>query len=206
MENASRAFLDAVQKSMRQIRAAIGVTTINPTLLTAAERIQYEGYVRREEANAPILGLAKDGFSIKEIVRRTGHSRGLVRNVLRGRRSDVFRARESSLEPHLQWLDAQWAAGFRNGAELWRRLNRQGFRGSLRVVTEWATRRRRAEKAEAQSLRQIPSARTIARLLTFSRDTLSKSETVTVAAIEDQVPSSRLPGVPSGPAGFSRVE
>jgi transposase len=188
MENASRAFLDAVQKSMRQIRTAIGATTINPTLLTAAERIQYEGYVRREEANAAILGLAKDGVSIKEIVRRTGHSRGLVRNVLRGRRSDVFRARESSLEPHLQWLDTQWAAGFRNGAGLWRHLNTQGFRGSLRVVTEWTTRRRRAEKAEAQSLRQIPSARTIARLLTFSRDTLSKSETVTVAAIEDQVP------------------
>ena len=34
----------------------------------------------------------------------------------------------------------------------------------------------------------IPSARTIARLLTISRDTLSKSETVTVAVIEDQVP------------------
>ena len=188
MENASRAFLDAVQKSMRQIRAAIGATTINPSLLTAAERIQYEGYLRREEANAAILGLAKDGVSIKEIVRRTGYSRGLVRNVLRGRRSDVFRARESSLEPHLQWLDAQWAAHFRNGAELWRHLKRQGFRGSLRVVTEWATRRRRAEKAEAHSLRQIPSARTIARLLTISRDTLSKSETVTVAVIEDQVP------------------
>ena len=83
MENASRAFLDAVQKSMRQIRAAIGATTINPSLLTAAERIQYEGYLRREEANAAILGLAKDGVSIKEIVRRTGYSRGLVRNVLR---------------------------------------------------------------------------------------------------------------------------
>ena len=129
MENASRAFLDAVQKSMRQIRAAIGATTINPSLLTAAERIQYEGYLRREEANAAILGLAKDGVSIKEIVRRTGYSRGLVRNVLRGRRSDVFRARESSLEPHLQWLDAQWAADFRNGAELWRRLKGKGSAG-----------------------------------------------------------------------------
>jgi transposase len=40
MENASRAFLDAVRKSMRRIRAAIGATTINPELLTAAERIQ----------------------------------------------------------------------------------------------------------------------------------------------------------------------
>jgi len=48
MENASRAFLDAVRKSMRQIRTAIGATTINPDLLTAAERLQYEGYFRRE--------------------------------------------------------------------------------------------------------------------------------------------------------------
>src|SRR5580658_6197962 len=69
MENASRAFLDAVRKTMRQIRAAIGATTINPELLTAAERLQYEGYQRREEVNAAILALAKDNVPIKEIVR-----------------------------------------------------------------------------------------------------------------------------------------
>jgi transposase len=59
MENASRAFLDAVRKSMRQIRSVIGATTIDPELLTAAERIQYEGYLRREETNAAILALSK---------------------------------------------------------------------------------------------------------------------------------------------------
>jgi transposase len=51
MENASRAFLDAVRKSMRQIRTVIGATTIDPKLLTAAERLQYEGYLRREETS-----------------------------------------------------------------------------------------------------------------------------------------------------------
>lgn len=75
MENASRAFLDAVRKSMRLIRSAIGAMTINPDLLSAAERLQYEGYLRREEANAAVFALAKDGVAIKEIVRRTGHSR-----------------------------------------------------------------------------------------------------------------------------------
>jgi transposase len=148
MENASRAFLDAVRKSMRRIRGAIGAATINPNLLTAAERIQYEGYLRREEANAIILGLVEEGVTIKEIVRRTGHSRGLVRRVLRGQRSDVFRVRESSLELHLQWLDKQLAAGQRNGTDLWRRLKKQGFRGCLRAVTEWTSRRRRAEKTD----------------------------------------------------------
>ena len=72
-ENASAAFLDAVRKSMRSIRMAIGATTINPELLTCAERLQYEGYLRREETNAAIMALTKDGVSIKQIVRLTGY-------------------------------------------------------------------------------------------------------------------------------------
>lgn len=189
MENASHAFLDAVRKSMRQIRSAIGAMTITPALLSAAERLQYEGYLRREEANAAVSALAREGVAIKEIVRRTGHSRGLVHRILRDQRGDVFRLRESSLESYLPWLDAEWSAGHRNGAELWRRLRTQGFRGSLRVVTEWATRRRRADQINADTLSRIPSARTISRLMTVSRDTLTKAETVTVAAVETGVPA-----------------
>jgi transposase len=189
MENATRAFLDAVRKSMRQIRSAIGATTIDSKLLTAAERLQYEGYLRREDTNATIVALSKSGMPIKQIVRETGHSRKLVRQVILGERHDVFRTRQSSLDQHLPWLDDQWTAGCRNGAELWRRLKARGFRGSLRVVGEWATRRRRAEKADVESLHRIPSARTIARLMTVGRDTLSKAETVMVAAIEAGVPT-----------------
>jgi transposase len=113
----------------------------------------------------------------------------MVRQVIRGERTDVFRTRQSSLDLHLPWLDDQWASGCRNGAELWRHLTARGFRGSLRVVTEWATRRRRAEKADAQNLRRIPSARTIARLMTIGRDVLTKAETITVAAIEAGIPT-----------------
>jgi transposase len=54
-------------------------------------------------------------------------------------------------------------------------------------VTEWATRRRRAEKMGADNLTRIPSARTIARLMTTARDSLSKAETVLIAAIEKNV-------------------
>lgn len=110
MENASRAFLDAVRKSMRQIRIVIGATTIDPKLLTAAERLQYEGYLRREETNAAILALSNNGMPIKQIMRQTGHGRKLVRQVVRGERNDVFRTRQSSLNLHLPWLDDQWAS------------------------------------------------------------------------------------------------
>jgi transposase len=90
MENASRAFLDAVRKSMRQIRSAIGATVVNPALLTAAEKPQYDGYLRQEEINAAVLALWREGVPIKQIVKRTGHHRQTVRRIVRGERSDVF--------------------------------------------------------------------------------------------------------------------
>jgi transposase len=188
MENATRAFLDAVRKSMRQIRSVVGATVINPDLLTSAERLQYEGYLRREETNKTVMALFKEGIPIKRIVKRTGLSRGTVRSIVRGQRSDVFRTRQSSLEERLPWLEVQWDAGKRNAAALWRAMREQGFRGSMRVVSEWATRRRRAEKADAETLTRVPSARTIARLMTGGRDNLSKAETVIVAAIEKGLP------------------
>jgi transposase len=184
MENASRAFLDAVGKSMRQIRKAIGAARIDPRLLTYAEKLQYEGFQRREETNASIFSLSHEGVAIREIARRTGYSRGLIRKILRGQRSDIFRTRPSSLDPYLPWLDAQWAAGRRNGLALWQALRERGFRGCRGVVSEWSARRKRAEKADAGAIGRAPSARTIARLLTIGRDQLSKAQTLTVAAIE----------------------
>jgi len=185
MENASAAFLEAVRRSMRPIRMALGSTTIDPALLTHAERLQHDGYLRREEAYGIIRALAKAGTPIKEIVRRTGRSRKLVRDIVRGGGGDVFRCRSNVLEPHLAWLDAEWAAGCRNGAELWRRLQTTaGFRGSLRVVAEWATRRRRAESAGCERLRKPPPTRMLSRLLLSERDHLTKGDAITVARIE----------------------
>ncbi|NTG15698.1 transposase [Agrobacterium rhizogenes] len=56
-------------------------------------------------------------------------------------------------------------------------------------MTEWATRRRRAEQVTGQHLWKVPSARTIARMLTTGRDHLTKSETVMVKTIETGAPA-----------------
>jgi transposase len=189
MENASAAFLEAVRRSMRPIRAALGATVIDPALLTHAERLQHEGYLRREEAYGAIRAMADAGTPIKEIVRRTGRSRKLVRDIVRDGGGDVFRCRSNILEPHLAWLDAEWLAGCRNGAELWRRLRDNGFRGSLRVVGEWATRRRHAERAGRETLRKVPPARAISRLMLSSRDRLTKEDAIIVASVERGVPA-----------------
>jgi transposase len=109
--------------------------------------------------------------------------------VLRGERTDMFRVRQSTLEAYLPFLETRWDAGCRNGAELWRRSKIQGFRGSSRVIGEWAARRRRAEKASSADLTKTPSARTAARLMTTARDQLSKAESIIVAAIEARAPT-----------------
>ena len=145
MKNASAAFLDAVRKSMVAIRSAVGAATVDPERLTCTERLQYEGFYRRTATAETILAMLQQGMPIKQIARTTGHSRKLVRTVLRGLTGDVFRARQSSLDAYLPQLDAEWTASCRNGAELWRRLRASGFTGSRRVVGEWATRRRRGE-------------------------------------------------------------
>ena len=190
MENASAAFLEAVRRSMRPIRMALGSVTIDPALLSHAERLQHDGYLRREEAHDVIRALAKAGTPIKEIVRRTGRSRKLVRDIVRGGGGDIFRCRSNILEPHLTWLDAEWSAGCRNGAELWRRLQATtGFRGSLRVVGEWATRRRHAESTGYERLRKPPPARVLSRLMLNGRDQLTKIDAITVARIEKGVPT-----------------
>ena len=188
MENASAAFLEAVRRSMKAIRQVLGSTVIDPALLTCAERIQYEGFLRRQEDSQGIKALAEAGKSIKEITRSTGRSRKLVRSVLRGGDGDVFRCRQSMLELHIAKLRAEWDGGCRSGTELWRRLCAAGFRGGLRVVTEWATRQRRSEKADVQMARKAPPARLLCRLMTTQRERLPKTDAVTVAAIETGVP------------------
>ena len=189
MENASAAFLEAVRRSMRSIREVLNATVINPALLTCAERIQYDGFLLRQDSNRTIKALAAAGMSIKKITRQTGRSRKLVRSVLRGGDGDVFRCRSSILEPYLVRLGAEWESGCRNGAELWRRLRTAGFRGGVRVVAEWATRRRRNEKAGLTLSRTAPPARLLSRLLTTRRDHLSKADAIMVAAIETGVPA-----------------
>ena len=190
MENASAAFLNAVRRSMHAVRKAVGVGTVDPSALSAAERLQHSGWLLREAENGSILALAAQGVAIKEIMRRTDKSRGLVRQVVRGARIDMFRSRMSSLDPFLTRLETAWADGCHNGAALWRAMKVAGFTGGLRVVTEWSTRKRKEEGAETRGKRpgKAPSARRIAQMMTTDRDKVSKTVARTVTIIQEAVP------------------
>lgn len=91
LQNASDAFLSAVRRAMPAIRKAACSAELDPSILTAAERLQFEGFQRRQQTNILIQRMGAEGVRIKRIVRITGVSRGLVRRVLRGEREDIFR-------------------------------------------------------------------------------------------------------------------
>ena len=187
-ENASAAFLSAVRSELPRLRKALSPETpVDPVTLSKAERIGWEAAVTREAVNDQILALAAQGVPLKAMARTTGVSRQTIRKIVRGQRHDMFRTRQSSLDPWRVRLEAEWTGGCRNGAELWRRLQASGFAGSLRVVGEWATRRRRDDRL-GQTAGPSLSARTIARGLTAERAAGSARIALVNATIETAAP------------------
>ena len=188
-ENASEAFLQAVRAELPRLRKALApMAVLDPATLTRAERLQWEGALARKTVNEQVEALASAGTPIKQIARTTGVARQTVRRILRGVRHDVFRSRQSSLDPWQLRLEAEWDGGCRNGSEIWRRLRAAGFTGRLRVVTEWATSSRRDEKT-GQPAGASVSARSIARDMTGERSSGSARTAMVNAIVEATSPA-----------------
>ena len=164
-ENASASFLDVVRQNMHAIRKSSATDEIDPASLSCAERKRWENFQHRKKTVDAVLRLLGQGTPLKQIARRLSLARRTVRRIARGGGLEAFRSRVSIIEPYAETLDALWTGGCRNGAELWRRLRKQGFQGSLWVVAEWATRRRLDGSSNpAGRVRKTPSARKIARV------------------------------------------
>jgi len=191
LENASAAFLDIIRHQMRHLRRAVTSGEIDPKRLSAVEKRQWKGWLKRDEINETVRTLHKSGTALKAIVRSTGLSRQTVRRIVRGTRDDVFRSRASTLDRWNEQLESEWAAGCQNGTELWRRLRSAGFSGSLRVVSEWRTRKRRSVRTSGDQPPQLrmPSARAIARLLTTERASKGDETARLMVAIETASPA-----------------
>jgi transposase len=188
-ENASASFLDVVRQNMHAIRKSSATDSIDPALLSCAERKRWENFQHRKKTVDAVSQLVERGTPLKQITKRLSLARQTVRRIARGGGMEDFRSRVSILELHAETLDALWTGGCRNGAELWRRLRIQGFQGSLRVVSEWTTRRRLDESSNPVGrVRKTPSARKIARLMTIERDQVPNDHTSIMAKIERDVP------------------
>lgn len=60
LQNASDAFLAAVRRAMPAIRRTACSAALDPGILTAAERLQFEGFQRRQQTNVMIQRMGSD--------------------------------------------------------------------------------------------------------------------------------------------------
>jgi len=160
LENCSAAVLEAVKRHLPALRAAAKPTfstpaaetatatpAVDPTApppMTSAQRLQYEGWQRRVQVHGEVMRLHQQGVPIRHIARDLALSRNTVRRWVRGELPELHRPRTHSLDPWREVLDQRWVEGCRNGARLWRDLRDAGFKGGMRVVTEWVSRQRLA--------------------------------------------------------------
>jgi hypothetical protein len=182
MENVSAAFLDAVAS-----RSARRLGPPRSILICPAEKLQYEGYLRREDTNAAIIKLASAGVSIKEIVRGTCHSHKLIRRwyVASGLISSESGKVHLKLGCPSSMSSGPRAATCKRtlATDAGKRLSGTSRR-SQRMGEAPPTPRTGFRPAASE----VPSARTTARLMTTALDHLSKADTVAIAAIEVGVP------------------
>ncbi len=105
---------------------------------------------RTSERHAAVRQLAAAGLSERGIAKRRGLARVTVRRYRHMDASPERGAparRPGILDPYLPHLEHRWAAGCRNGLQLWREIRDQGFPGSRKPVARWAQARRAAVAA-----------------------------------------------------------
>ncbi len=196
LENCSAAVLEAVKRNMPALQAAAQPISSDPPAaaaaavtvplaanpdapppMTSAQRLQWQGWRRRVQVHGEVMRLHQQGVPIRHIARDLAVSRNTVRRWVRGEQPELHRPRMHSLDPWRAVLERRWTEGCRNGAQLWRDLRNAGFKGGMRVVTEWASRQRLASSEGQPGQAAVPAvhppprpaaypARRVARMLT----------------------------------------
>jgi transposase len=130
-------------------------------ILTAAERRRQVSRTNRLARYEQVVTLSHQGFSERAIARQMHISRQVVhRFVSAGRFPERAQAgkRQSKLDPFLPTLRHRWEQGCRNGLQLAREIQAQGYSGSAslvcHVIGDWRANSPRPPKRERGRERQ----------------------------------------------------
>ena len=132
-----------------------GLSNQHPALLLAACALAAAACA--PNLGEPIVAASKHAVSPPKLAiegAQVGADRKTLRQWLQAGAMPTWRrpACGSLLDPYREHLERRWAEGCHNGAQLWRELCNAGFRGGLRVVSEWAARQRLAERQGRSTL------------------------------------------------------
>jgi transposase len=94
--------------------------------------------------------LQKQGHSVRQIARMTGHSRNTVRKLLRAQTAPTpkTRARTSKLDEHRDYLAERWQAHRLSAVRLLAEIQPRGFTGSVKIVRRFLARLQAAHRTD----------------------------------------------------------
>lgn len=94
--------------------------------------------------------LQKQGHSVRQIARMTGHSRNTVRKLLRAKTAPTPqpRTRGSKLDAHRDYLTERWQAHRLSAVRLLAEIQPQGFTGSVKIVRRFLAQLQAAHRTD----------------------------------------------------------
>jgi transposase len=110
-----------------------------PTHMTQHQCLKDEHRARRSARYEEIHALYAQGLSIRAVGRALGLARHTVQRYLRAEgcpERSPRAPRTTLITPFEPYLQARWAAGCHNAAQLWREIRLQGFRGGRTLLKD----------------------------------------------------------------------
>lgn len=187
----------AVRQAARAVSEEIAVPAAPQALpATRDERLRADRRGHRQHRYEEMVRLHRLGLPGHAIGQAVGASPLTVYRWLKAGGPPTHNKPEQprNVGPHEAYLARRWAEGCRNGARLWRELRAQGYRGGMRTVAHWTTRRRREEgTGAADAIRRAtawsaPSSRRCARLIGMPLNRLDAREQAFVGHLARAAP------------------
>lgn len=142
------------QDTIRSIEAT--TMTVEP-ILTKVQQAKIAGDVRRQARFDQVKALYATTHSVRTVADALKMSRRTVTRYITSEICPQYpegRIRSSQLTPYLKRLQERWQGGCTNASQLWREIQKEGFKGSRGLVARWAAEERARLPVEIRFCRQ----------------------------------------------------
>jgi transposase len=156
-----------------------------------AQALSQQRRARRLARYEEVKKLNQQGLTIRQIAEQLGAHRRTIRNFLRAEsfpERQTPKPRATLMDPFVEYLKKRWQEGCHNGAQLYREIRQQGYRGGDVVLRRHLRKWRGAIPEVIRNLRllphfPVPSPRQASWWLCLDNDRLEKQEREYVEAL-----------------------
>ena len=149
-----------------------------------AQALSQQRRARRMARYEEVIQLKQEGLTIRQIAQRLGAHRRTIRNFLRAGsfpERQMPTPRATLMDPFVEYLKKRWEEGCHNGSQLYREIQRQGYKGSATALRRHLRKWRGVVPEVIRKVHRLPdfptpSPRQASWWLCLDEDRLEKQE------------------------------